>query len=100
MALVSLGVSRQAAHEEIRVLSHEAGRTVKVDGGANDLIDRIRRTPFFAPVAGQLDELLDPATFIGRCPQQVEKFLDTEVSKALGKYGESIHGGKGVELEV
>ena len=47
MKLVSLGISRQDAHEEIRVLSHQASDVVKKHGGTNDLIERIKKTEFF-----------------------------------------------------
>jgi adenylosuccinate lyase len=47
MKLVSHGVSRQEAHEQIRILSLEAVHVVKMEGGKNDLIDRIKRTEFF-----------------------------------------------------
>ena len=79
MALAAKGISRQDAHEEIRVLSQEAATTVKVNGGDNDLMDRIRSTAFFAPVLKQLDQLLDPKTFIGRAPEQVTEFIRGEV---------------------
>ena len=52
MKLVSLGVSRAEAHEEIRVLSHQAGNVVKACGSHNDLIERIKKTEFFKPVWG------------------------------------------------
>lgn len=51
MKLVSLGVSRQRAHEETRVLSHQASDIVK-GGGKSDLIERIKKTEFFKPVWG------------------------------------------------
>ncbi|KAL4985396.1 Cullin repeat-like-containing domain protein [Aspergillus falconensis] len=86
MACVKKGLSRQDAHEEIRVLSHQASDNVKKHGKNNDLLDRIRRTEFFAPILGELDALLDPSTFVGRAPQQVEKFTSTEVKKALQPY--------------
>lgn len=88
MALVKKGVSRQDAHEEIRVLSHQASAAVKMEGKANDLIDRIKVTPFFEPIHAELDSLLDAKTFVGRAPQQVEKYCgkDGEVEKALAKY--------------
>ncbi|MCJ1378248.1 adenylosuccinase ade13 [Xylographa soralifera] len=79
MALAAKGISRQEAHEEIRVLSHQAADNVKVHGGDNDLLDRIRRTPFFQPILGQLDQLLDPKTFVGRAPEQVAEFILGEV---------------------
>jgi adenylosuccinate lyase len=47
MKLVSHGVSRQEAHEQIRVLSREAVNTVKLGGGKNDLIERIKKSEFF-----------------------------------------------------
>jgi len=88
MALVKKGISRQDAHEEIRVLSHQASAAVKMEGKPNDLIDRIRVTPFFEPVYAELDSLLDAKTFVGRAPQQVEKYCgpNGEVMKALEKY--------------
>jgi len=99
MALVARSVSRQEAHEQIRVLSHEAARNVKVDGGNNDLIERIRRTPFFAPIVPELDKLLDATTFIGRCPEQVDRFVKEEVDVALKPYAGSL-GGKSGEVNV
>ena len=41
------GVSRQEAHEQIRVLAGEAAANVKLEGGVNDLTERIKRTEFF-----------------------------------------------------
>lgn len=100
MALTAKGVSRQDAHEEIRVLSHQASDVVKKEGKDNDLIERIRKTPFFEPIIAQLDELLDSKTFIGRAPQQVEKFTDGEVQVALQKYSDVLLQKKTVELHV
>ena len=70
MKLASHGVSRQDAHEEIRVLvrlaanlynshqvaltgvvvflqSHQASAVVKQEGGKNDLLERIKKAEFF-----------------------------------------------------
>ena len=86
MALSRHSVSRQISHEQIRVLSHEAATVVKNEGGQNDLIERIKRTPFFEPILGELEQLLDPSSFIGRAPQQVDKFIVEEVEIALKPY--------------
>lgn len=88
MALTKKNVSRQDAHEEIRVLSHQASDVVKNQGKPNDLIERIRVTDFFKPIIPELDELLDAKTFVGRAPQQVEKYLAKggEVDKILERY--------------
>ena len=61
----------QECHEKIRVLSQEAGAQVKQLGKDNDLVDRIKKEPYFSPIHSKLGELLEPSTFIGRAPQQV-----------------------------
>lgn len=83
MAMVEKGGSRQDCHEEIRVLSHQASAVVKQEGGDNDLIERVRKTEYFKPIWDQLDTLLDPSTFVGRAPQQTEKFVKKDVAQAL-----------------
>jgi adenylosuccinate lyase len=50
MAMVKKKGDRQQCHEEIRVLSQEAARNVKEEGGDNDLIDRIKKTEYFKPI--------------------------------------------------
>lgn len=98
MAMTAQGGSRQEAHERVRVLSHEAGARVKEQGLDNDLIERVARDPFFAPIHAQLPGLLDPATFIGRAPQQVDRFLAEEVEPALAPYRAELGGA--AELHV
>ncbi len=61
----------QECHEEIRVLSQEAGAEVKQHGRENDLVQRIAQSQYFAPIHDQLESLLEPVSFIGRAPQQV-----------------------------
>lgn len=100
MACVAKGLSRQDAHEEIRVLSHQAADNVKKQGKDNDLIERIRRTAFFNPIIPQLDTLLDASTFVGRAPQQVEKFTSTEVAAAIKPYASTIAKGETSALYV
>ncbi len=92
MAMVKAGGDRQATHERIRVLSREAAAEVKEHGRDNDLIARIRRDAFFAPIVPGLDALLDPATFVGRAPQQVDRFLGEEVAPALVGYADALGG--------
>lgn len=82
MAMVEKGGSRQDCHEEIRVLSHQASAVVKQEGGDNDLIERIKSTEYFKPIWNDLDTLLDPKTFVGRAPQQTEKFVKNDVANA------------------
>lgn len=100
MAMVKKGGDRQQCHEEIRVLSHQAATVVKSEGGENDLIERIKQTDYFAPIHADLNKLLDPATFIGRAPEQVDKFLKNHVEPALAPYVEVLRDEGRAELNV
>ena len=100
MAIVKHGGDRQEAHEKIRVLSHEAGAVVKEQGGENDLIERVRADPYFEPIWAELDALLDPATFVGRAPEQVDSFVREWVQPALKPYEEGIKNAKQATLSV
>ena len=70
MKLVSHGVNRQEAHEQVRVLSVVATHAVRVEGKKNDLIDRMKADDFFAslptPPTPRLS-LQDPRTNPGDC---------------------------------
>ncbi|GHJ86578.1 hypothetical protein NliqN6_2980 [Naganishia liquefaciens] len=100
MAIVKHGGDRQEAHEKIRVLSHEAGAVVKEQGGENDLIERVRADAYFQPIWAELDALLDPATFVGRAPEQVDSFVREWVEPALKPYEEGIKNAKQATLSV
>lgn len=49
-------------------------------------MQRIARSAYFEPIHNQLESLLNPSTFIGRAPEQVDEFLKEEVQPALAKY--------------
>ncbi|CAG8529983.1 5259_t:CDS:2, partial [Acaulospora colombiana] len=100
MAMVKKGGDRQQCHEEIRVLSHLAASKVKEEGEENDLIERIKNTEYFRPIWEELDSLLDPKTFIGRSPQQVDKFLRDYVEPVLKPYEGLLKQEKKVILNV
>ena len=90
MAMVKAGGDRQICHEKIRVLSHEAGAQVKQHGKDNDLVERIKNDSYFAPILGQLGEILNPKTFTGRAGDQVVEFIEEEVEPILKLYGNRI----------
>eukprot|EP01135_Chromosphaera_perkinsii_P002831 Nk52_evm21s228 gene=Nk52_evmTU21s228 len=92
MAMVKSGGDRQECHEQIRVLSHQAGAMVKENGKDNDLIERIRRTEYFKPIHRQLDHLMDPSTFVGRAPEQVDRFIREEVIPCLEPFAQCLDG--------
>jgi adenylosuccinate lyase len=75
---------------------------VKQLGLENDLIDRIRGDSYFDPIKDQLDELLDPASFVGRAPQQVDAFLTKWVAPTLAdeEAQEAVDSSGRVELSV
>lgn len=100
MAMVKHGGDRQVCHEKIRVLSHEAGAQVKKFGKDNDLVERIKADPYFAPILNQLDTILDASTFIGRCPEQVDEFVQDEVKPVLANYAESLKHVKQASLAI
>ena len=102
MALSQKGVSRQEAHEQIRVLSHQSTKLVKEEGKDNDLMDRIRRTRFFEPIADQVEKLLDPRSYVGRSSQQVARFTGPggEVERALERYEAELPNRATVNLNV
>ena len=60
-----------------------AGRKVKEEGAANDLLDRIAADALFAAVHGTLHSLLDPTLFVGRSPEQVREFLEDCIDPIL-----------------
>ncbi|XP_011641493.1 adenylosuccinate lyase-like [Pogonomyrmex barbatus] len=98
MAMVKAGGDRQVCHEKIRVLAQQAGAQVKQHGLDNDLVERIMNDSYFTPILSQLDDLLEPSTFIGRAPEQVDEFLEEEVYPLLKHY-EGLESGK-VELNI
>ena len=100
MAIVKKGGDRQECHEKIRVLSHEAGREVKEFGKENDLIERVKKDEFFKPIHDELDKLLEPSSFIGRAPEQVDKFVVDWVKPALAPHEKVIANAKSAQLNV
>ena len=99
MDAVKKGGDRQALHERIRQLSLEAGHTMKDKGLPNNLIDLIAAEPMFGLTREEIEAHLDAARYIGRCPQQVDEFLDQDIRPVLERYREAL-GRKDTELTV
>ena len=92
MEAVKRGGNRQELHEALREHSHAAARKVKLEGGANDLIDRIVADPLFPLSREEIDAQMAPEKYVGRAPSQVTEFLREEVAPLLERYpDESIH---------
>ena len=76
MAAVKRGGDRQQLHEIIRRHSMAATARMK-EGLPCDLLDRLAGDPAFSLSRKELEALMEPQRYIGRCPQQVRRFLDT-----------------------
>jgi len=90
MAAVESGGDRQDLHERIRQHSQSAAAEVKQRGLANDLMDRLAGDEAFESV--DLGEMLDPARFVGRAPEQVDEFLAEVVAPILQRYPQRLAG--------
>ena len=74
MEAVKRGGNRQELHEVIRKCSMEA--TAKMKNGEDcDLLVRLSEAPEFGMTLEEMERLLNPIDYIGRCPQQVENYL-------------------------
>ena len=75
MEAVKRGGDRQQLHEIIRRHSMAATARMK-EGLPCDLLDRLAGDPAFSLSRKELEALMEPQRYIGRCPQQVRRFLD------------------------
>ena len=83
MDAVKAGGDRQELHEKIRVHSMAAGKVVKEEGKANDLLERIAADPAFGMNMEQLQAIMKPENFVGRAPQQTEEFVNEVINPIL-----------------
>ena len=74
MEAVKKGGDRQQIHEVIRRCSMEASARMK-DGESCPLPDLLAREGAFGLSAGEIEALLQPERYVGRCAEQVEAFL-------------------------
>ena len=74
MEAVKRGGDRQALHEIIRTCSMAATAKMK-EGEACDLLARLAAEPAFSMTEEELQSVLQPSLYIGRCPQQVDALL-------------------------
>ncbi len=75
MEAVKRGGDRQKLHEIIRRCSMEATARLK-EGESCDLLERLAAIPEFSISTQEMTSLLDPEKYFGRCPQQVDVFLE------------------------
>ena len=83
---VKRGGNRQELHEVIRTCSMAATARMK-EGQPCDLLSRLAAEPAFAMTEEELNELMDPRLYTGRCEAQVAAFLES-IAPILAEAGE------------
>ena len=76
MEAVKRGGNRQELHELIRACSMEATARMK-NGESCNLLELLSQRKEFGMTPEEMEALLDPKLYVGRCPQQVDAFLKT-----------------------
>ena len=83
---VKRGGDRQELHEIIRTCSMAATARMK-EGESCDLLRRLAAEPAFAMSEAEMEAVLDPKLYTGRCADQVEAFLE-EIAPLLAEAGD------------
>lgn len=97
MKATAAGGDRQGLHERIRQHSHEAARRMK-EGDDPALLSEIASDSAFGLSREEIDAEMAPERFVGRAPEQVDRFLETEVRPVLDRYPDA--SGDAPELRV
>ena len=82
MEAVKRGGDRQELHEIIRSCSMEATARMK-NGESCNLLELLSARKEFGMTPEEIEALLDPKLYVGRCPEQVERFLK-EIEPMIG----------------
>lgn len=89
MEAVKRGGDRQQLHEIIRENSMAATAKMK-QGEPCDLMERLTKEPAFKMTPEEIAAVLDPKLYIGRCPEQVDAFLDQARPAFAGASDENV----------
>jgi adenylosuccinate lyase len=89
MEAVNRGGDRQDLHERIRQHSQAAAAVVKNEGGENDLWERLSNDPAFSGI--DMNAALEPSSFIGRSPEQVDEFLAEQIDPVRHRYEDVLY---------
>lgn len=98
MDAVKAGGDRQELHERIRELSMEAGKTVKVEGKDNNLLELIAADPAFNLTLEELQKTMEPKKYVGRAKEQTEAFLAKVIQPVLDDHKDML--GMTAEINV
>jgi adenylosuccinate lyase len=89
---------RQDLHEKIRQHAMQTWHHMRVEGGVNDLLQRLQADPAFATLLEQLPNQPAAEAYIGRATQQVDEFLQDVYQPLRERYSALL--GKAVETRV
>jgi len=84
MHAAKAGGDRQELHERIRQHALAAAGEMK-QGRESDLVDRISRDEAFGMDRDAIESLIDARRFVGRAPEQVDRFLAEAVDPVLSR---------------
>ena len=88
MEAVKRGGDRQQIHEIIRECSMDATAKMKAGEGW-DLLADLATHPEFGMTKAEMEAVLDPMLYIGRCPEQVTRYLEKLAPVLSGVSGET-----------
>jgi len=77
----------------------EASKQVKMEGKANDLMERLQNDSSLKMDKSELGKIMDPVNFIGFAPVQTEEFIRHEVQPVLERYSDLVSDGV-IDLKV
>lgn len=100
MEAVKRGGDRQDLHERIRQHSMAAGNRVKMEGAANDLLERIAADSAFAISPNELESMLDASLYVGRSASQVEEYLRDVVEPMLAAEIDQTASSEATDIKV
>ncbi|OGO90670.1 MAG: adenylosuccinate lyase [Clostridiales bacterium GWF2_38_85] len=86
MQAVNKGANRQELHESLRTHSHATAAKVRLEGGENDLIDRIANDPIFNLTKTEILKEMIPDLYIGRSISQTQEFISEYVNPLINKF--------------
>jgi adenylosuccinate lyase len=89
---------RQDLHEKIRQHAMDTWHHIRVEGGENDLLHRLRSDPAFAPLRAALPDKPEAERYIGRAREQVDDFLSQVYQPLRERYQDQL--GQTIETHV
>ncbi|MBR4910806.1 MAG: adenylosuccinate lyase [Clostridia bacterium] len=86
MESVKRGADRQQIHGIIHDHSNAAVSRIKLEGGKNDLIERLASDPGIPLEADEIAAQISPELYTGRCVSQVDEFLKDYANPVINAY--------------